>query len=102
MMRAYETSLHLPAIPGNVNLLEYFAGKVGEHLPPNTLPVRFAVTQSDRTSYCSELGVLEYDAAAPAVDSIFRFSKRAIENAREFNAVLLVPTGIGAMVGGHA
>lgn len=101
-MKLYETSLHLPAISGNVDLLEHFPREIGMRLSPNTLPVRFAVTQSDETSYHVELGVLEYEEAVPAIDSIFRFAKRPIENTREFNAVLLVPTGIGALIGGHA
>ena len=104
MIKLYETSLHLPAIPGNVNLLEYFAGQVKANLPHDTLPIRFVITRSDETSYHTELGVLERDAslAIPAGDSIFRFARRPIENTREFNAVLLVPTGIGAVIGGHA
>ncbi len=101
-MKLYETSLRLPAVSGNAGLLEHFAGEIGTHLPRNTLPVRFAVTQSDDTSYHTELGVLEHEAEVPAIDSIFRFSKRPIENTREFNAVFLVPTGIGALIGGHA
>lgn len=101
-MKLYETSLRIPAVAGNVNLLENFVGEIGARLPPNTLPVRFAVTQSDDTFHHVELGVLEHEAPVPAIDSIFRFSKRPIENTREFNAVLLVPTGIGALIGGHA
>lgn len=101
-MKVYETSLRIPAVSGNAGLLENFACEVEAHLPPNTRPVRFVVTQSDDTSYHVELGVLEHEAAVPAVDSIFRFSKRPIESTREFNAVLLVPTGIGAIIGGHA
>jgi len=101
-MKLYEASLRLPAIAGNVNLLENLGSKVREHLPPNTVPVRFVLTQSDDTAYEAEVGILEHDAAAPPIESIFRFSKRPIENTREFNAVLLVPTGIGALIGGHA
>jgi len=102
-MRAYETSLRLPAIPGNSGLLDNFSHKVAACLPANTSPVRFAVTRSDDVYYHAELGVVEKDEAdGRAIDSIFRFEKRPIENSREFNAVLLVPTGIGALIGGHA
>ncbi len=59
-MKVYETSLRIPAISGNEGLLENLSREVGAHLPPNTLPVRFVVTQSDDTSYHAELGVLEY------------------------------------------
>ena len=37
-----------------------------------------------------------------STDSIFRFVRRKVENTDSFNAVLLVPTGIGAEIGGHA
>ena len=96
-MKVYETSLRIPAVSGNAGLLDNFACEVEAHLPPNTRPVRFVVTQSEDTCYHVELGVLEYEVEVPAIDSIFRFSRRPIESTREFNAVLLVPTGIGAM-----
>ena len=35
-------------------------------------------------------------------DSIFRFRRRLYENQEQFNAVFLVPAGIGAEIGGHA
>jgi hypothetical protein len=34
--------------------------------------------------------------------SIFEFVQREIENTDKFNAVMIVPTGIGAEIGGHA
>lgn len=45
---------------------------------------------------------LDDEGMFPTPDSIFRFEKRPIANNLEFNAVLLVPTGIGAIMGGHA
>ncbi len=101
-MKVYETSLRIPKVAGNAGLLENFTQEVKAHLPPNTFPVRFVVTQTDESFYHAELGVLEHEAPDLSIDSIFRFSKRPIENTREFNAVLLVPTGIGALIGGHA
>ena len=35
-------------------------------------------------------------------DSIFRFQDRLIEDHSTFNVVMIVPTGIGAELGGHA
>ena len=35
-------------------------------------------------------------------DSIFDFRQRLVENGNQFNVVLLVPTGVGAEIGGHA
>jgi hypothetical protein len=42
------------------------------------------------------------DAPDAPLTSIFQFVKRKVESSEEFNAVLLVPTGIGAEIGGHA
>src|SRR5216683_2692711 len=35
-------------------------------------------------------------------ESIFRFERRASENSGKFNTVVLLPTDIGAEIGGHA
>jgi hypothetical protein len=104
MMKIYETSISFPAKTDNKNLIEYFAEYLKERLSPNTCPIRFAITQSDNYAYQAELGVLELDGntSTKAPESIFNFTKRSIENTKEFNAVFLVPTGIGAEVGGHA
>ena len=59
---------------------------------------------SDSSEYHCELGLLtttssrEYQPEA----SIFRFERRTSETTDKFNAVVLVPTGIGAEIGGHA
>ena len=37
-----------------------------------------------------------------AFPSIFQFARRPLENTTAFNCVLLVPTGVGAEIGGHA
>ena len=99
-MKIYEKQLRFPVVSGNANLLEYFSHKINSSLPSHVHPIRFVVTQSDRDFYHIELGVLESESFSP--DSIFSYEERLIENTREFNAVMLVPTGIGSMVGGHA
>jgi hypothetical protein len=38
----------------------------------------------------------------PPISSIFEFRRRLAENSQQFNIVLVVPTGIGAEIGGHA
>jgi hypothetical protein len=71
---------------------------IRESLPASDTPVRFVVTQSDSSGSRCEIGVLSGDGAG--VPSIFDFHPRRRENAGAFNAVLLVPTGIGAEIGG--
>ncbi|MHC4119186.1 MAG: DUF3326 domain-containing protein [Planctomycetota bacterium] len=84
--------------------IEWFEQKVLDALGPDELPIRFAITESTKAKYHCELGILARTGLLPAVgpDSIFEFRKRRFENTDRFNAVLLVPTGIGAEIGGHA
>ena len=62
-------------------------------------PIRFAVTKSDGSRWTCELGTLTSGISGP---SIFHFNPRSYENQDSFNVIMLVPTGIGATVGGHA
>ena len=84
--------------------LKYFSDHVLEKLPSNEMPVRFAVTRTDDKGYHCELGILSdiSNYPIPPRNTIFNLTKRASENVEQFNAVLLVPTGIGAEIGGHS
>ena len=66
---------------------------------PSETPIRFAVTKSGRRHWTCELGTLANKDIGPG---IFDFRRRTYENADSFNVVMLVPTGIGAAIGGHA
>ena len=63
------------------------------------VPLRFVVTETDAETYHCEIGVTAGDGADYSPDSILKFIRRDGENAEHFNAVLLVPTGIGAEIG---
>jgi hypothetical protein len=104
MLRIYEEELEFPAIAGHCGLLPYLAGMVRRHLRPGLLPVRFVITETTPTSYKCELGVVSglLDAQLEHSCSIFDYAPRVINNSDAFNAVLLVPTGIGSSIGGHA
>ena len=68
---------------------------------PEEVPIRLVVTASDRELYHCEVGTLQ-GASGAGQSSIFSFNRRRVESAGSFNVVLLVPTGIGADIGGHA
>lgn len=99
-----EKTLFLPKVYGNKNLLSYFNKEVSEYCKKiNAIPVRFVVTETTEKGYHCELGVLsENKKIINDIAGIFNFCKRRIENQNEFNAVVLVPTGIGAKLGGHS
>ena len=103
-MKLAEKEILIPAAPGHRNLIEHFRRAVELKLGVGEAPVRFATTRMDETHYQCELGTLEgLDSyGTESVESIFRFVPRRIERTESFNAVFLVPTGIGARIGGHA
>jgi len=99
-----EREIHIPPWDGNGSLLTYFEQAVHDCLSPGDIPVRFVVTHSGRDGCHCELGILagsDYLTVSQPT-SIFDFEPRDVENTEKFNAVMIVPTGIGAEIGGHA
>ncbi len=64
--------------------------------------VRFVITRSDTDGVVCELGFVKGTMERRDARSIFEFRKRTHEDAGSFNAVFLVPTGVGAEIGGHS
>ena len=90
-------------VKGDRDLLTYFQGQVKARLTPGDIPVRFAVTATGSDTYRYEVGALtgRKESNFESLPSIFRFVKRTIENVDQFNVALVIPTGIGAELGGH-
>ena len=103
-MQLFEREIDIPIVEGHVNLREYFRQQVAEILVVGEIPVRFAVTSTTATHYRCEIGVLAGfdDARVNQPTSIFDFVKRGPESIDAFNVALLVPTGVGSEIGGHA
>ena len=99
-----EIELDLPPPPDSSNLLEWLSQKTREKLPGGVSPVRLVVTSSDATGYRCEVTTFDdgNDSSRLPNNSILEFRHRQVENTGSFNAILLVPTGIGAEIGGHA
>lgn len=99
-----EHGLEVAASEGNGSLLERLAATVPGQLPAEFLPLRLVITESSSRRYACEIGGISgaNSCLRSVPGSIFRFSRRTVENTESFNTVLLVPTGIGAEVGGHA
>ena len=81
------------------NLIEDLETQVHADLVPGHTPVRFAVTDSRDSRWRCDVGV---HVGSTIGDSVFRFRRRSGEDTDSFNVVMLVPTGIGAEIGGHA
>ncbi len=103
-MKLVEKEILVPAALGHRNLIAHINEAVGLSLGDGGVPVRFAITRLDDIHYQCEFGMLEgpdlRGADGPA--SLFRFVPRKLERTDAFNAVFLVPTGIGAEIGGHS
>jgi hypothetical protein len=103
-MLLIEREIDIPQWNEDGSLIAYLERNVRDCFPANEIPVRFVVTKSDDSKYHCELGVLAKTEDFPVVQcqSIFSLIPRQRENTDKFNAVLLVPTGIGAEIGGHS
>ncbi|MDQ1352158.1 MAG: High light inducible protein, partial [Acidobacteriota bacterium] len=103
-MLLIEKEISVPPWKGNDSIFAHFEQSIQAHLTDNEIPVRFVVTQSDLTGYLCELGVLSefHHLPVPKPRSIFDFAPRKLEKSNKFNVVMIVPTGIGAAIGGHS
>jgi hypothetical protein len=103
-MFLHEKEILVSQTKDHSGLLEHFTSNVSGKLSNNEIPVRFVVTKTDEQGYHCELGTIAGFNKNQKIttNSIFQFRKRDFENTEKFNAVLLVPTGIGAEIGGHA
>ncbi len=103
-MLLFERDFEASAVAGRGGLLAHFGRACARHVGDGMVPIRFVVTSSTRAAYQCEFGVVSglAEGRRPPISSIFEFRRRLAANTREFNVVLVVPTGIGAEIGGHA
>jgi hypothetical protein len=102
-LRIVERSLQIPT-RWDRDILSNIRDSVSQHLDDDAAPVRFIVSRSSEGSMTGEVGALEPSdsESLPRISDVFAFAKRPWENTDSFNAALIVPTGIGAEIGGHA
>lgn len=100
-MQLLEKQASIPSAFAPRGMLDHIEKALSFRLDGQEVPVRLAITEMDDEHFQCEIGC----AAAPAsreVRSIFEFRRREAARAGPFNTVFLVPTGIGAEIGGHA
>ena len=104
-MRFSETSLLLPKTRNHEGLLSYLGKETSFKLSKQgLLPIRIVITDSLKSQYKCEIGVLNTEnmGGFEEAQTLFEFKKRKFENTKHFNVAFLVPTGIGCEIGGHA
>jgi len=103
-MQVYEEQIRIPLPAQSDRFLSHIAAHLGENLPADAVPLRFAATRTSKDHIDCEVGVLSglpHDHPARA-RSIMNFRRRMHESCERFTTVLVVPTGIDADIGGHA
>ena len=102
-MRLFEKEIKIPIASNGIQLVQYLSDQVLNVISEQDTPIRFVITKTDNEYYHCELGLLSKSRNQPLNldSSIFSLKKRQYENTKEFNCVLLIPTGIGAEIGGH-
>ncbi|HIA81872.1 MAG TPA: DUF3326 domain-containing protein, partial [Rhodospirillales bacterium] len=103
-VKLIERQVRIPVAPSHHSLISHIQKTIDVTLGDTVLPVRFVITGVTGVEYNCELGTLEGMEVEKTrgLNSIFSFSPRKVERTDTFNAVFLVPTGIGAEIGGHA
>ena len=100
-----QLNINIPRQAGNSSIISFLERQIRTRISAGEKPVRFGITKTGSRNYACELGVLRNGDSTSTQDidsSIFNFAPRKIENPGQFNAVLLIPTGIGAELGGHS
>ncbi len=103
-MQLTEKEMLIPARDSGNNPLAYLGESILAALSEGEVPVRVAVTCTDADGYHCEVGILAgiSETIAEKIEPIFNLRRRQYDNSGSFNAALLVPTGIGAEIGGHS
>ena len=103
-MRVSEIEFQLPLPPGQGSVLNWLAHKTSEMLPDGEELVRLVITESNGEIYRCEATTYQADGDSHRIPAglAMEFRKRQSENTGRFNVALLIPTGIGAAIGGHA
>ena len=103
-MEIREKSITIPAPVDTSNLINHVRTSVGFQLKSGEIPIRFAVTESHKGFCKCEISVITdvNSDIREKITDLFTFRTRKLETSESFTAALLIPTGIGAEIGGHA
>lgn len=87
------------------SLKEHLESKIELSFPASK-PIRFFVIQSSKSEYICEVDLIVFERDTDVAyfgesRSIFDHQRRSYEDVEEFIAALVIPTGIGAEIGGH-
>jgi len=103
-MRLTEREIDIQLRNSTGSVFSILEKAVASEMKDGELPIRFVVTESAGGRLRCELGMLSgcARAVARAFPSIFSFRKRPVASSDKFNIALIIPTGVGAELGGHS
>jgi hypothetical protein len=103
-MLLLEQEFEVPAVAGHEGLLTQLRQACARHVPDGLVPMRIVLTATTTSGYHCEFGAIAglAESGRGPINSVLEFRRRLTESSQQFNIVLLVPTGIGAEIGGHA
>jgi hypothetical protein len=103
-MKVYDKELFIPAPKKEESLLKYFAKTVCRSFHPGETPIRFVVTNSEKEGFNCEVGTLvsSKKELSGEKNSIFKIRHRTHQNNDPFGVVLIIPTGVDCVIGGHS
>jgi len=95
-------------LEGLENLRSYFASRLSQNFKNLFYkPIRFVVSKTSQSGYNCEIDSIVFNQKESSdfllnhADNIFEYRKRNHERTDKFVAVLVIPTGIDAEIGGH-
>lgn len=103
-VRVSEIEFQVPPFPSQGSVLDWLARETSERLPHGEELVRLVITESNQDLYKCEATTFNAgeDSYRIPPGLAMKFRKRKSENTGRFNVAMLIPTGIGAAIGGHA
>lgn len=103
MARVLNQEMLLPYFSGRDSIIEELKNNVEQKLKNSQTPLRFASVATGTEGFFCEVESIEASSSISSdLLSIFDFRKRIRNRTNEMNVVLMVPTGIDCVQGGHA
>jgi hypothetical protein len=100
-MNVYEKEFDIPLPWKDGETFAALGRAINRGVEDGETPIRFAISATHADHCRCELGVLS-SAPDRTGGALTDFIPRTSENTEKFTAVLLIPTGIGCEIGGHA
>jgi hypothetical protein len=101
-MHIRDFELDIPIASSDSSVLSQLSRAITGQLGQASVPIRVLVSATTATAYRCEIAVIDGCAPPAFPPPLFELRRRKAENLGSFNVVLVIPTGIGCSIGGHA